>query len=436
MSVIELVYAREVLDSRGNPTVEVEVALESGAVGRAIVPSGASTGAFEAVELRDGDKGRYIGKGVEKAVANVNEIIAPELEGMDAFDQPAIDALMIELDGTHNKGKLGANAILGVSMAVARAAAEELGLPLFQYIGGVNAKQLPVPMMNILNGGEHADNSVDVQEFMILPVGAKSFREGLRMGAEVFHSLKKVLSERGLACGVGDEGGFAPNLGSNREALELIVEAIEKAGYKPGDDVRLGLDVAATEMYDKETKLYDLKHEGKKLTAEQMVDLYEEWVNNFPIVTIEDGLDEEDWDGWKVLTDRLGKKVQLVGDDLFVTNTERLERGIEAGVANSILIKVNQIGTITETLDAIEMAKRAGYTAVISHRSGDTEDTTIADLAVAVNAGQIKTGAPSRTDRVAKYNQLLRIEEMVGEQARYCGMKSFYNLKKESVLVK
>ena len=421
MSVIELVYAREVLDSRGNPTVEVEVALESGAVGRAIVPSGASTGAFEAVELRDGDKGRYIGKGVEKAVANVNEIIAPELEGMDAFDQPAIDALMIELDGTHNKGKLGANAILGVSMAVARAAAEELGLPLFQYIGGVNAKQLPVPMMNILNGGEHADNSVDVQEFMILPVGAKSFREGLRMGAEVFHSLKKVLSERGLACGVGDEGGFAPNLGSNREALELIVEAIEKAGYKPGDDVRLGLDVAATEMYDKETKLYDLKHEGKKLTAEQMVDLYEEWVNNFPIVTIEDGLDEEDWDGWKVLTDRLGKKVQLVGDDLFVTNTERLERGIEAGVANSILIKVNQIGTITETLDAIEMAKRAGYTAVISHRSGETEDTTIADLAVAVNAGQIKTGAPSRTDRVAKYNQLLRIEEMVGEQARYCG---------------
>ena len=433
---IESVRALEVLDSRGNPTVEVEVALESGAVGRAIVPSGASTGAFEAVELRDGDKGRYIGKGVEKAVANVNEIIAPELEGMDAFDQPAVDALMIELDGTHNKGKLGANAILGVSMAVARAAAEELGLPLFQYIGGVNAKQLPVPMMNILNGGEHADNSVDVQEFMILPVGAKSFREGLRMGAEVFHSLKKVLSDRGLACGVGDEGGFAPNLGSNREALELIVEAIEKAGYKPGDDVRLGLDVAATEMYDKETKLYDLKHEGKKLTAEQMVDLYEEWVNNFPIVTIEDGLDEEDWDGWKVLTERLGKKVQLVGDDLFVTNTERLERGIEAGVANSILIKVNQIGTITETLDAIEMAKRAGYTAVISHRSGETEDTTIADLAVAVNAGQIKTGAPSRTDRVAKYNQLLRIEEMVGEQARYCGMKSFYNLKKESVLVK
>ena len=436
MSVIESVYAREVLDSRGNPTVEVEVVLESGAQGRAIVPSGASTGAFEAVELRDGDKSRYLGKGTQTAVDNVNNIIAEQLEGMESTDQPAIDALLIELDGTHNKGKLGANAILGVSMAVARASAEELGLPLFQYIGGVNAKQLPVPMMNILNGGEHADNSVDVQEFMILPVGAPTFKEGLRMGAEVFHSLKKVLSERGLACGVGDEGGFAPNLGSNREALELIVEAIEKAGYKPGDDVRLGLDVAATEMYDKETKLYDLKHEGKKLTAEEMVDLYEDWATNFPIITIEDGLDEEDWDGWKVLTERLGKKIQLVGDDLFVTNTERLERGIEAGVANSILIKVNQIGTITETLDAIEMAKRAGYTAVISHRSGETEDTTIADLAVAVNAGQIKTGAPSRTDRVAKYNQLLRIEEMVGEQARYCGMKSFYNLKKESVLVK
>ena len=436
MSVIELVYAREVLDSRGNPTVEVEVALESGAVGRAIVPSGASTGAFEAVELRDGDKGRYIGKGVEKAVANVNEIIAPELEGMDAFDQPAIDALMIELDGTHNKGKLGANAILGVSMAVARAAAEELGLPLFQYIGGVNAKQLPVPMMNILNGGEHADNNVDVQEFMILPVGAPCFKEGLRMGAEVFHALKKVLGEKGLACGVGDEGGFAPNLGSNREALELIVEAIKAAGYEPGKDVMLGLDVAASEMYNEETKKYVLAGEGKELTAAEMVDLYEDWTTNFPIITIEDGLDEEDWAGWKVLTERLGKKVQLVGDDLFVTNTERLERGIEAGVANSILIKVNQIGTITETLDAIEMAKRAGYTAVISHRSGETEDTTIADLAVAVNAGQIKTGAPSRTDRVAKYNQLLRIEEMVGEQARYCGMKSFYNLKKESVLVK
>ncbi|MBY1348047.1 phosphopyruvate hydratase [Clostridioides difficile] len=430
MSVIELVYAREVLDSRGNPTVEVEVVLEDGAMGRAIVPSGASTGAFEAVELRDGDKGRYLGKGVETAVANVNEIIAPEIEGMDAFDQPAIDAIMIELDGTSNKGKLGANAILGVSMAVARAAADEIGLPLFQYLGGVNAKQLPVPMMNILNGGEHADNNVDVQEFMILPVGACCFKEGLRMGAEVFHSLKKVLGEKGLACGVGDEGGFAPNLGSNREALELIVEAITKAGYKPGEDVMLGLDVAATEMYNKETKKYVLAGEGKELTAAEMVALYEDWSNNFPIITIEDGLDEEDWDGWKLLTEKLGNKLQLVGDDLFVTNTERLEKGIENGVANSILVKVNQIGTITETLDAIEMAKRAGYTAVISHRSGETEDSTIADLAVAVNAGQIKTGAPSRTDRVAKYNQLLRIEEMVGEQARYCGLKSFYNLKK------
>ncbi|KKY01502.1 enolase [Paraclostridium benzoelyticum] len=430
MSLIDLVYAREVLDSRGNPTVEVEVVLESGVTGRAIVPSGASTGAFEAVELRDGDKGRYLGKGVEKAVDNVNEIIAPELEGMDATDQPGIDGLLIELDGTPNKGKLGANAILGVSMAVARAAAEEVGLPLFQYIGGVNAKQLPVPMMNILNGGEHADNNVDVQEFMILPVGAKSFREGLRMGAEVFHSLKKVLGEKGLACGVGDEGGFAPNLDSNRAALELIVEAISKAGYEPGKDVMLGLDVAATEMYNKETKKYVLAGEGKELTSAEMVDLYEDWANNFPIITIEDGLDEEDWDGWKVLTDRLGNKLQLVGDDLFVTNTERLERGIEAGVANSILVKVNQIGTLTETLDAIEMAKRAGYTAVISHRSGETEDTTIADLAVAVNAGQIKTGAPSRTDRVAKYNQLLRIEEMIGESARYCGLNSFYNLKK------
>ncbi|MDU1203341.1 MAG: phosphopyruvate hydratase [Clostridiales bacterium] len=430
MSVIESVYAREVLDSRGNPTVEVEVVLESGAEGRAIVPSGASTGAFEAVELRDGDKGRYLGKGTQNAVNNVNTIIAPELEGLESTDQPGIDALLLELDGTPNKGKLGANAILGVSMAVARASADELGLPLFQYIGGVNAKQLPVPMMNILNGGEHADNNVDVQEFMILPVGAPCFKEGLRMGAEVFHALKKVLGEKGLACGVGDEGGFAPNLGSNREALELIVEAIKAAGYEPGKDVMLGLDVAASEMYNEETKKYVLAGEGKELTAAEMVDLYEDWTTNFPIITIEDGLDEEDWDGWKVLTERLGKKVQLVGDDLFVTNTERLERGIEAGVANSILIKVNQIGTITETLDAIEMAKRAGYTAVISHRSGETEDTTIADLAVAVNAGQIKTGAPSRTDRVAKYNQLLRIEETVGAQARYCGLKSFYNLNK------
>ena len=411
MSVIQAVFAREVLDSRGNPTVEVEVVLESGTMGRAIVPSGASTGAFEAVELRDGDKGRYLGKGVEKAVANVNEIIAPELEGMDCFDQPAVDAVMIELDGTHNKGKLGANAILGVSMAVARAAAEELGLPLFQYIGGVNAKQLPVPMMNILNGGEHADNNVDVQEFMILPVGAKSFREGLRMGAEVFHSLKKVLGEKGLACGVGDEGGFAPNLGSNREALELIVEAIEKAGYKPGDDVRLGLDVAATEMYNKETKKYVLAGEGKELTAAEMVDLYEDWANNFPIVTIEDGLDEEDWDGWKVLTERLGNKIQLVGDDLFVTNIECLQKGIDNHAGNAILLKLNQIGTYTETINTIKLAKEHNYKTVISHRSGETEDTTIADLAVGLNLGQIKTGSMSRTDRVCKYNQLIRISE-------------------------
>ena len=430
MSAIELVYAREVLDSRGNPTVEVEVVLESGAQGRAIVPSGASTGQFEAVELRDGDKSRYLGKGVLNAVENVNEIIAPNVEGLDAFDQPGIDALMCELDGTPNKGKLGANAILGVSLAVARAAADEIGLPLFQYIGGVNAKQLPVPLMNILNGGEHADNNVDVQEFMILPVGAENFAEALRMGAEVFHSLKKVLAERGLACGVGDEGGFAPNLGSNREALELIVDAIKGAGLEPGKDIMLGMDVASSEMYNSETGNYELKGEGKVLSSEEMIDLFEAWVSEFPIITIEDGLDEEDWDGWKLLTERLGKKIQLVGDDLFVTNTERLERGIERGVANSILIKVNQIGTLTETLDAIEMAKRAGYTAVISHRSGETEDTTIADIAVAVNAGQIKTGAPSRTDRVAKYNQLLRIEEVIGENSRYEQLKSFYNLDK------
>ncbi|MEG0249454.1 MAG: phosphopyruvate hydratase [Peptostreptococcus sp.] len=430
MSAIELVYAREVLDSRGNPTVEVEVILESGAQATAIVPSGASTGQFEAVELRDGDKSRYLGKGVLNAVSNVNEIIAPEVEGTDAFDQPGLDALMCEIDGTPNKSKLGANAILGVSLAVARAAADEIGLPLFQYLGGVNAKQLPVPMMNILNGGEHADNNVDVQEFMILPVGASCFAEALRMGAEVFHSLKSVLAERGLACGVGDEGGFAPNLDSNREALELIVEAIKGAGLEPGKDVMLGMDVAASEMYNSETSKYELKGEGKVLTSAEMIELFEGWVNEFPIITIEDGLDEEDWDGWKALTERLGKKIQLVGDDLFVTNTERLERGIKRGVANSILIKVNQIGTLTETLDAIEMAKRAGYTAVISHRSGETEDTTIADIAVAVNAGQIKTGAPSRTDRVAKYNQLLRIEEMIGESSRYEQLNSFYNLDK------
>ena len=427
---IEKVIGREILDSRGNPTVQADVLLSDGTLGRSAAPSGASTGQFEALELRDGDAQRFGGKGVAQAVNHVNTILQDVLRGQNPFDTYGVDNLMIHADGTPDKSRLGANAILAVSLACARAAAASLGIPLYRFLGGVNGNYLPVPMMNILNGGAHAANTVDVQEFMILPVGAPTFKEGLRMGAEVFHSLKKVLSERGLACGVGDEGGFAPNLGSNREALELIVEAIKAAGYEPGKDVMLGLDVAATEMYDKETKLYDLKHEGKKLTAEEMVDLYEDWATNFPIITIEDGLDEEDWDGWKVLTERLGKKIQLVGDDLFVTNTERLERGIEAGVANSILIKVNQIGTITETLDAIEMAKRAGYTAVISHRSGETEDTTIADLAVAVNAGQIKTGAPSRTDRVAKYNQLLRIEEMVGEQARYCGLKSFYNLKK------
>ena len=426
---IENVIGREVLDSRGNPTVEVDVLLENGALGRAIVPSGASTGKYEALELRDREK-RYRGLGVETAVNHVNHKIADRLTGKNALNQIEIDQIMLEADGTPNKERFGANAILGASLATAKAAACGLGLPLYQYLGGSFASKLPIPMMNILNGGEHADNNVDVQEFMILPVGAPCFKEGLRMGAEVFHALKKVLGEKGLACGVGDEGGFAPNLGSNREALELIVEAIKAAGYEPGKDVMLGLDVAASEMYNEETKKYVLAGEGKELTAAEMVDLYEDWTTNFPIITIEDGLDEEDWAGWKVLTERLGKKVQLVGDDLFVTNTERLERGIEAGVANSILIKVNQIGTITETLDAIEMAKRAGYTAVISHRSGETEDTTIADLAVAVNAGQIKTGAPSRTDRVAKYNQLLRIEETVGAQARYCGLKSFYNLSK------
>ncbi|MBB6214554.1 enolase [Anaerosolibacter carboniphilus] len=423
------VYAREILDSRGNPTVEVEVYLEGGAMGRAMVPSGASTGAFEAVELRDGDKDRYLGKGVLNAVENVNDIIAPEIIGMDALDQVAIDTEMIELDGTENKGKLGANAILGVSMAVARAAAEALGLPLFQYLGGVNGKTLPVPMMNILNGGKHADNNVDIQEFMVMPVGASSFREGLRMGAEIFHNLKKVLQGKGLNTAVGDEGGFAPNLTSNEEALEVIIEAIQKAGYTPGKDVMLALDVAATELFDKNENNYNLAGEGVVKTSEQMVDFYEHLVNKFPIISIEDGLDEEDWAGWKLLTERLGKKIQLVGDDLFVTNTSRLERGIESKTANAILIKLNQIGTITETLDAIEMAKRAGYTAVISHRSGETEDSTIADLVVAVNAGQIKTGAPSRTDRVAKYNQLLRIEEMLDFTSKYAGMKAFYNLR-------
>ena len=427
MSIIQDVYAREVLDSRGNPTVEVEVELESGGKGRAIVPSGASTGAYEAVELRDGDKNRYLGKGVQHAVANVNDVIAPEIIGLDALDQVAIDRTMIELDGTPNKGKLGANAILAVSLAVARAAADALGVPLYTYLGGFNAKQLPVPMMNILNGGAHADNNVDVQEFMVLPVGAESFKEALRMGVEIFHNLKAVLKSKGLNTAVGDEGGFAPNLGSNEEALQTIIAAIEKAGYKPGVDVFLGLDVASTEFF-KDGK-YHLEGEGKSFTSAEFVDFLENWVNNYPILTIEDGCAEDDWDGWKLLTERLGGRVQLVGDDLFVTNTQRLASGIEKGVANSILIKVNQIGTLTETFDAIEMAKRAGYTAVVSHRSGESEDSTIADIAVATNAGQIKTGAPSRTDRVAKYNQLLRIEDRLGSTAQYGGRAAFYNLR-------
>ena len=409
------VFAREILDSRGNPTVEVEVVLESGEMGRAAVPSGASTGVYEAVELRDGDKSRYQGKGVLNAVDNVNEIIAPELIGMNVFDQVGIDQMLIELDATDNKGKLGANAILGVSMAVVKAAAEELGMPLFQYIGGVNAKVLPTPMMNIINGGEHADNNVDIQEFMVMPVGADSWAEALRMGAEIFHSLKSVLKSKGLNTSVGDEGGFAPNLGSNEEALIVIVEAIKKAGYKPGEEIKIAMDAAASSFYDADKKKYILAGEGKELTTEEMVTFYEDLVSKYPIISIEDGLDENDWDGFKLMTERLGDKIQIVGDDLFVTNTSKLEEGIKKGIANSILIKLNQIGTITETLDAIEMAKRAGYTAVISHRSGETEDTTIADLVVAVNAGQIKTGAPSRTDRVAKYNQLIRIEEMIGD---------------------
>lgn len=430
MTIISHVHAREILDSRGNPTVEVEVLTESGGFGRAGVPSGASTGAFEAVELRDNDKSRYLGKGVSIAVSNVNNIIAPAIIGMDALEQAAIDSVLIELDGTHNKGKLGANAILGVSMAVAKAAANTLSLPLYQYLGGVNGKVLPVPMMNILNGGQHADNNVDIQEFMVMPVGACCFKEALRMGAEVFHSLKSVLKSKGLNTAVGDEGGFAPNLTSNEEALKTIVEAIEKAGYVPGKDVMLALDVAASELYDEKTGMYNLEGEGKTFTSEQMVDFYVDLVNKYPIISIEDGMNEEDWAGWALLTEKLGKKIQLVGDDLFVTNTERLSRGVKDGVANSILIKLNQIGTITETLDAIEMAKRAGYTAVVSHRSGETDDSTIADLVIAVNAGQIKTGAPSRIDRVAKYNQLLRLEEMLGKAAQYNGLEVFYNIKK------
>ncbi|MDW7615300.1 phosphopyruvate hydratase [Peribacillus simplex] len=431
MPYIEHVYAREVLDSRGNPTVEVEIQTESGYFGRAIVPSGASTGEHEAVELRDGDKSRYLGKGVQKAVDNVNENIADAVIGLDVTNQAGLDLTMIELDGTENKGNLGANAILGVSMAAAHAAAEFSGLPLYRYLGGFNAKQLPTPMMNIINGGSHADNNVDFQEFMILPVGAPSFKEAVRMGAEVFHALKSVLSAKGLNTAVGDEGGFAPNLGSNREALQVIIEAIEKAGYKAGEDIYLGMDVASSEFYNKETGKYDLAGEGRNgVTSEEMVAFYEELVNEFPILSIEDGLDENDWDGHKLLTERIGSKVQLVGDDLFVTNTKKLAEGIEKGIGNSILIKVNQIGTLTETFDAIEMAKRAGYTAVVSHRSGETEDATIADIAVATNAGQIKTGSMSRTDRIAKYNQLLRIEDQLGDLAVYGGLKSFYNLKK------
>lgn len=431
MPIISDVYAREVLDSRGNPTIEVEVYTESGAFGRALVPSGASTGEYEAVELRDGDKSRYLGKGVQQAVENVNEIIAPELVGLfDVLEQVAIDEALIDLDGTENKGKLGANAILGVSMAVARAAADFLQIPLYQHLGGFNAKTLPVPMMNIINGGEHADNNVDIQEFMVMPVGAENFKEALRMGAEIFHALKSVLSAKGLNTAVGDEGGFAPNLGSNEEALQTIIEAIEKAGYKPGEQVMLAMDAAASEFFNKEDGKYHLKGEGVVYTSAEMVDFYEKMADKYPIISIEDGLDENDWEGFKLLTERIGNKVQLVGDDLFVTNTKKLSEGIERKIGNSILIKVNQIGTLTETFEAIEMAKRAGYTAVISHRSGETEDSTIADIAVATNAGQIKTGAPSRTDRVAKYNQLLRIEDQLGDTARYDGLRSFYNLKK------
>lgn len=431
MSLISSVYARQILDSRGNPTVEVEVVTEDGGFGRASVPSGASTGEWEAVELRDGDKDYYLGKSVLKAVNNVNEIIAEELEfTYDVSDQIGIDKAMIELDGTENKGKLGANAILGVSLAVAKAAADEQGVSLYNYIGGANAKLLPTPMMNILNGGEHADNSVDIQEFMIFPLGAESFSHALQMGAEVFHSLKKVLSSKGYNTAVGDEGGFAPNLKSNEEALEIICEAIKEAGYEPGKDVYIAMDCASSEFYNKEDGKYHLDGEGTVKTEDEMIDWLEELVGKYPIISIEDGLDENDWEGWAKLTKRLGNKVQLVGDDLFVTNTKKLEKGIKEGVANSILIKVNQIGSLTETLNAIEMAKEAGYTAVVSHRSGETEDTTISDLVVAVNAGQIKTGAPSRTDRVAKYNQLLRIEDELFDTAKFKGLKAFYNINK------
>ena len=429
MSEIIDIYAREILDSRGNPTVEVEVFLESGVMGRAAVPSGASTGEREALELRDGDKARYLGKGVLKAVENVNEVVAEALIGWEASDQAGIDRKLLELDGTDFKSNLGANALLGVSMACAKAAAEDAGLPLYQYIGGANAKELPLPMMNIINGGAHADNNVDIQEFMVMPAGAASFKEALRMGAEIFHALKKVLKAKGYNTAVGDEGGFAPDLKSNEEALEVIMLAIKEAGYKPGEDVLLALDVASSELF-KDGK-YRLENEKQPIkTAQELVDFYEDLVNRYPIVSIEDGMAENDWDGWKLLTDRLGKRIQIVGDDLFVTNTKILKQGIEKGIANSILIKVNQIGTLTETLEAIEMAKRAGYTCVISHRSGETEDTTIADLAVAVNAGQIKTGSLCRTDRICKYNQLLRIEDELDDVAVFNGKDVFYNLRK------
>ena len=430
MPYISEIYAREVIDSRGNPTVEVEVYTESGGFGRAIVPSGASTGEHEAVELRDGDKKRYLGKGVLKAVYNVNKIINPELIGMNVFDQVGIDDCMIKLDGTPNKSKLGANAILGVSLACAKAASDLCGLSLYNYLGGFNAKVLPTPMMNILNGGAHADWCIDIQEFMIMPVGASSFKEALRMGSEVFHVLKTVLKEKGCNTAVGDEGGYAPKLESNEEAIKLIIEAIEKAGYVPGKDICLACDIASSEFYNPETKMYDLKSEGVSKSAKEMVEMYKDLCTRYPIISIEDGLDENDFEGWKLLTKTLGSKVQLVGDDLFVTNTKRLAMGIEKGVANSILIKVNQIGTLTETFDAIQMAQKAGYTAVVSHRSGETEDTTIADIAVALNAGQIKTGSMSRTDRIAKYNQLLRIEDELGQMARYDGIKSLYSIKR------
>lgn len=428
MATIIDVFGREILDSRGNPTVEVEVILDDGAMGRAAVPSGASTGAFEAVELRDGDSERYLGKGTLRAVSHVNEDIADALIGMEAEDQREIDAEMIALDGTENKGNFGANAILGASLAVAKAAAESAELPLYKYVGGVNANMLPTPMMNILNGGEHADNNVDFQEFMIMPVGAQSFAEALRWCAEIYHTLKKVLHEAGLGGGVGDEGGFAPNFTTNEEPLKYIVEACEKAGYKPGEDIMFAMDPASTEFYDAERGVYVLAGEDRELTSEEMVEYWAALVEKYPIISIEDGMAEEDWDGWKALTDRIGDKVQLVGDDLFVTNPKRLAKGIELGCANAILVKVNQIGSLTEALEAVQMAKQAGYACIMSHRSGETEDVTIADLAVATNAGQIKTGAPCRSDRVAKYNQLLRIEEELGDAGQYAGMKAFYNI--------